>query len=336
MTFGLLLVVILVCLAVFVNGWTDAPNAIRTVITTRVLSPSVAIILASVFNFLGVILSGSAVAATTGRIVDFESGQLGLVAIASAMLALILWAVGAWKFGIPTSETHALVAGLMGAGLASEGWSAINTDSILLVVYGLVVSGLIGFGLSFVFTILIRNITLAKNTNRRTANRFFSSGQILSSILLSFSHGAQDGQKFMGVLFITCVLGKQIQSPEGAAWDLPLEILIIVAVVMAFGTSFGAYRIVKHMGMDMVQLKKYQGFAAEVAASTSIIGATVLGIPLSTTQTKASALMGAAASEGLRKVRWPVANEILMAWVLTFPACMVMGFGFAKILSIYI
>lgn len=334
MPIAVLLVVLLVCCSIFVNGWTDSPNAIATVVTTRVLSPRLAITLGALFNFLGVFLSGSAVAATTASIVDVSSGQTGLITLAAAQISIVLWAVGAWKFGIPTSESHALIAGLMGAGLAIEGPSALNLDSITRVGYGLLISTVAGFALGYGVTFLIRWLSLLLRPDRHRANRFFSSGQILSAALMAYSHGAQDGQKFMGVLYLTLILGGQVALPAGGAWSIPVWIMALCSLLMAFGTSIGGYRIIKTMGMEMVSLKKYQGFGAELAASGSMIAATYWGIPLSTTNTKGTAMMGAAATEGLKRVNWGVAKEMILAWVLTFPACLALGFGFATLLKI--
>lgn len=329
MSLTLLLVIFLVCCSIFVNGWTDSPNAIATVVSTRVLSPKKAIVLGAFFNFVGVFLSGSAVAATTASIVDVGSGSAGLITLAAAQVAIVLWAVSAWRFGIPTSESHALIAGLMGAGLAADGLSALNTHSILLVGYGLLISTLAGFFLSYGITILIRFIATLLMPERRKANNFFSRGQILSASLMAYSHGAQDGQKFMGILYLVLILGNLVPQPTGGNWNIPVWIMLVCSVLMAFGTSIGGYRIIKTMGMEMVQLKKYQGFGAELAASGSMIAATLFGIPLSTTNTKGTAMMGAAATEGIRKVNWGVAKEMVLAWVLTFPACLFLGWLFA-------
>ncbi|MDI9497857.1 MAG: inorganic phosphate transporter [Bacillota bacterium] len=323
------LVILLVCASIFVNGWTDSPNAIATVVSTRVLPPRLAIALGAICNFLGVLMTGSAVAATTATIVDLNAGSDGLITLAAAQLSIVLWATGAWRFGIPTSESHALIAGLMGAGIASSGLSALNSASILRVVEGLVISTIAGFVLGYAITWLIRRIALLLRPERRRANRFFSCGQVLSAALMAFSHGAQDGQKFMGVLLLALVLGGQMPVPTGDNWHIPLEVMLLCSLLMALGTSVGGYRIIKTMGMEMVQLEKYEGFGAELAASASMLYATRAGIPLSTTNTKGMAMMGAGAVKGLRRVNWAVAREMVLAWFLTFPACLLLGYVFA-------
>lgn len=323
----LAIVVILVCGSIFVNGWTDAPNAIATVVSTRVLSPRKAIILGAVFNFLGVFLMGSAVAQTTANIVDIGVGKEALVTLGAAQLSIIIWALSAWKYGIPTSESHALIASLMGAGISLNGVGAFNSESLKKVLIGLIISSLLGFVLGFLGSKSIAS--LFRNVKRRAANKFFSKGQIMSASLMAFSHGAQDGQKFMGVLYLALVIGGVYSQNLTGAMDIPIWMMLLCSILMAAGTSIGGYRIIKTMGIDMVQLEKYQGFAAEVVASGSMLVATALGIPLSTTNTKGSAMMGAGASKGVKRVNWGIAREMMTAWVLTFPACLILGYVFA-------
>lgn len=328
MSFILVIALLLVCASIFVNGWTDAPNAIATVVSTRVLHPRAAILLGAIMNFFGVFLMGTAVATTTATIVSIGSGSDALVTLAAAQLAIVLWAVGAWRFGIPTSESHALIAGLMGAGMSLSGFSAFNMDSVVKVLWGLFISSVVGFSLALLFTKTIKY--LFRHVKRRLANRFFSVGQIASASLMAFSHGAQDGQKFMGIMVLALVVGGMLPVFEGVM-VIPVWVMIVASVLMAIGTSIGGYRIIKTMGMDMVSLQKYQGFAAELAASGSMLVATFLGIPLSTTNTKGTAMMGAGAAEGLEKVNWDIAKEMFTAWILTFPACMMLGYIFAII-----
>lgn len=329
MSFGLVSVVVLVCASIFVNGWTDSPNAIATVVSTRVLSPKFAIGFGAFFNLLGVLLMGTAVASTVANIVNIGSGSEALVTLGAAQLSIVIWSVSAWRFGIPTSESHALIAGLMGAGMSLNGFDAFQWGPIQKVLFGLVVSTVVGFGLGFLATRLIAII--CRNVSRRPANKFFSGGQVLSAAFMAFSHGAQDGQKFMGILYLALVIGGVYNLPANGNMDIPFWIMLMCSLIMALGTSVGGYRIIKSMGMDMVNLEKYQGFSAEIVASGSMIIATLFGIPLSTTNTKATAMMGAAASKGLKSVNWGIAKEMVIAWVLTFPACMALGFAFAYV-----
>jgi len=323
MGIGLIAVIILVCASIFVNGWTDSPNAIATVVSTRVLRPRVAIVLAAVFNLLGVFLMGSAVAKTTASLVDIGVGTQALITLGAAQLSIVLWSTSAWKFGIPTSGSHALIAGLMGAGMSLKGLDAFNWVSVQKVIYGLIISTLVGFVLGFLATRAVE-ITCV-NVRRQKANTFFSFGQVASASLMAFSHGAQDGQKFVGVLNLALIVGGVADKDA----PIPFWIMLLCSSLMAVGTSVGGYRIIKTIGIDMVKLEKYQGFSAEIVASASMLVATKFGIPLSTTNTKATAMMGAGATKGIGAVNWGIAKEMLLAWVLTFPACLILGYLFA-------
>lgn len=329
MSFGLYVVLGLVLCSVFVNGWTDSPNAIATVISTRVLRPKAAILLGVVFNLLGVFLMGTAVAKTTSTVVNMGTGTDALITLGAAQLSIVIWSVSAWRFGIPTSESHALIAGLMGAGISYGGFAAFNWDSFSKVLFGLVLSTVVGFVLGLGNT---KFMELAfRRVKRRTANRFFSGGQMVSASLMAFSHGGQDGQKFMGVFWMAVLIGQGKVLEPNAPMVIPFYVMLVCSVIMGIGTYVGGYRIIKTMGMEMVQLEKYQGFAAEVAASGTMVAATFFGIPLSTTNTKATAMMGAGASKGLNKVNWGIAGDMVLAWVLTFPACLLLGYVFATV-----
>jgi inorganic phosphate transporter, PiT family len=324
MGLGLIVVIGLVCASIFVNGWTDAPNAITTVVSTRVLSPKAAVGLAAVFNLLGVLVMGTAVAQTISGIAELQnlSTHDALVMFAAAQVAIVSWAVGAWKFGIPTSESHALIAGLTGAALASG--APVSGGAWIKIVEGLVISSVLGFVSGWVLTVIVGK-TFGR-MKKNTANRFFSFGQIASASAMAFSHGAQDGQKFMGVLASVLTLGGIIDRLPNGDIAIPLWIMLFCSAVMALGTSVGGYRIIKTMGMDMVKIEKYQGFSAEIGASACMIGATIFGIPLSTTNSKGTAIMGAAAARRLSNVNWGIVKEMVTAWILTFPCCAIIGY----------
>ncbi len=328
MSIGLIVVIVLVCASVFVNGWTDAPNAITTVVSTRVLSPKAAVGLAAIFNLLGVMLMGTAVAKTIGNMITLTPGTDALVTLAAAQISIVTWAVGAWRFGIPTSESHALIAGLTGAALAGGGLDSVSWAEWQKVLLGLGISSVLGFLSGWLVTAGVAK-TFGK-MNRHKANRLFSFGQIISASAMAFSHGAQDGQKFIGVFAFALMLGGII--PMDGAFNIPVYIMIFCSVLMAIGTSIGGYRIIKTMGMDMVKIDKYQGFSSEVAASACMLAATAFGIPLSTTNTKGTAIMGAAAARRLSNVNWGVVKEMVLAWVLTFPACGLIGYVMALLL----
>lgn len=325
---ALIVTVVLVCASIFVNGWTDAPNAIATVVSTRVLPPKAAVVMAAVFNLVGVMGFGTAVASTIANLVNIGTGSNALVAIAAAQLSIVIWAVSAWKFGIPTSESHALIAGLMGAGIAYNGVAAFKLAEFQKVLVGLVISTVVGFVAGYIVTKIVGY--LFRNMQRRKANVFFSWGQVFSAALMATSHGAQDGQKFMGVMVLVMILAKGQPVPESL--EIPLWVMLICSLIMAIGTSIGGYRIIKTMGMDMVKLEKYQGFSAEIVASLCMLATTVFsGIPLSTTNTKGTAMMGAGAARRFSDVNWGIAQEMVVAWVLTFPACLLLGYTMAKL-----
>lgn len=324
----LIIALLLVCASIFVNGWTDAPNAIATVVSTRVLSPRAAVIMATIFNLVGIMCFGTAVASTIANLVDLGNQSNPLIAVCAAQLSIVIWSVSAWKFGIPTSESHALIAGLMGAGIAYNGASAFKIVEFEKVLWGIVISTVVGFIATYFVTRLVA--VLFKHVKRAKANRFFSMGQVASAALMATSHGAQDGQKFMGVFVLVILLANKQTIPETVHIDF--WIMLLCSLVMAIGTSIGGYRIIKTMGIDMVSLEKYQGFSAEIVASACMLITTVMsGIPLSTTNTKGAAMMGAGASRRFSDVNWGIAQEMVMAWVLTFPACLVLGYVMTKL-----
>jgi PiT family inorganic phosphate transporter len=326
MDIGLLLVLLLVLGAEFTNGLTDAANAIATVVGTRVLSPGKAVVMAAVLNMAGVLVTGTAVASTIGKGI-LDPTVITLEVVAAAMLTVVVWTMTAWKFGIPTSETHELLAGLAGAGLASAGPSVLLLDGWRKVLIGLSMSTLLGFGLAFVIMIII--YWLFRHAHRTPANRLFGRLQIFSAGFMAFSHGSNDGQKFMGVFALALFLGGV--TP---AFEVPMWVVFLCGTVMAIGTGLGGWRIIKTMGTRITKLEPVQGFAAETAASTAILLASRFGIPLSTTHTIGTAIMGVGATRRLSAVNWGMSRQIVMTWLLTFPACLVLGYIFTWIFKL--
>lgn len=308
----LLPVLLLVLAAEFVNGWTDAPNAIATVVSTRVLSPSQALIMATILNVVGT-MSGTAVAATIGKgIVKPE--VINLTTVGAAMVGIIFWSTLAWYYGLPTSESHALVAGLTGAGLAAAGPAALLWEGWSKVLIGLLFSTFLGFfGGLFIMGTLYRVLADSRpGTVRRTFGRL----QILSAAFMAFSHGSNDGQKFIGAFSLALLLGGIL--PE---FQIPLWVILLCALTMGVGTAIGGWRIVKTMGLRLTKLEPVHGFSAETGAALTIELASRLGIPLSTTHTINTAIMGVGATRRFSAVRWGVTMEIVAAWILTFPVC---------------
>ncbi len=317
---------------IMVNGWTDAPNAIATCISTRSMSPRAAILMATVFNFLGIVAMTSlnaSVAMTIYNMVDFGgNAREALVALCAALFAIVLWATAAWWFGIPTSESHALIAGISGAAVAVHGSLAgINGGEWVKVLYGLAFSLVIGFALGFITVRLIGFI--CKRLDRRRTQGFFKGAQVAGAASMAFMHGAQDGQKFMGVFLLGIFLAKG-QSDAGS-FAVPLWLMLLCSLVMALGTSIGGLRIIKTVGMDMVRLEKYQGFAADLAAAGCLLVSSLTGMPVSTTHTKTTSIMGVGAAKRLSSLNWGVVKEMMAAWVLTFPGCGLVGFLMAKL-----
>jgi PiT family inorganic phosphate transporter len=330
MTVALVMIIILVLSVVFVNGWTDAPNAIATVVSTKSMKPKKAVFMAAIFNFLGLLfmtLLSSKVAMTIGNMVNFGSSGDSLIALCAGLFAIVVWAVAAWYFGIPTSESHALIAGITGAGISITGLNAINISEWSKVLYGLVISSIIGVFFGYVTVKLIELI--ARNFQRSSTNTFFKYGQIASGAAMAFLHGAQDGQKFLGVFMLGMFLAKGQTIPDSL--NIPVYLIILFSAVMGIGTSIGGYRIIKSVGMNMVKLEKYQGFAADTAAAICLLFSTITGIPISTTHTKTTAIMGVGSAKRLSNVNWNIVREMVLAWILTFPGCIMIGYLMSKL-----
>lgn len=287
--------------------------------------------MAAIFNFLGVLVMtmfNKAVAYTIYNMVDFGSNyEHALVALCAALFAIVLWATAAWAFGIPTSESHALIAGVTGAAISLQGGKGINGGEWIKVIYGLVLSSIIGFVLGFCITRL--TVFICKSMDRTKINKAFRSLQIVGGAAMAFMHGAQDGQKFIGVF----LLGVYLVQGKGnvTEFDIPVWLMILCSVVMALGTSIGGYKIIKTVGMGMVKLSPYEGFAADAAATFSLFLASAFGIPVSTTHTKTTSIMGVGASKRITNVNWGIVKEMAAAWILTFPGCGLLGYIMASV-----
>lgn len=324
---ALLVIVILTLGVVLVNGWTDAPNAIATCVSTRCISPKKAIMMAAVFNFFGVFimtLINSTVVQTIYNMVDFgDVSKDALIALCAAMVAIVIWAVAAWKFGIPTSESHALIAGLSGAAIAiQKGLSGINGAEWMKVIYGLVISTILGFGLGYITTKIIEKV--CKNIERQKTTGFFKKLQVVGGAAMAFMHGAQDGQKFMGIFLMGIFLANGYVGVT--TFSIPIWLMVLCSLTMTIGTSIGGYRIIKTVGMNMVKMEPYEGAAADIAGAGCLLVSSVAGIPVSTTHTKTTAIMGVGASKRLSNVNWSVVKEMVLTWVLTFPGCGLLGY----------
>lgn len=328
----LALAVLLTLGVILVNGWTDAPNAIATCVVTRCMSARGAIMMAAVFNFLGVFLMSmfnATVAETITKMVDFgDNSHEAIVALSGALFAIVVWATLAWKFGIPTSESHALIAGLTGGAIALHGGlDGVNGSEWVKVLYGLVISVVLGFVLGYIVCKIV--VLIFRNAERRKTEVLFRWAQIFGAACMSFMHGAQDGQKFMGVILLSLFLINGQSS--GAAVQMPVWLMLLCSAVMGLGTSIGGKKIIKSVGMDMVKLEKYQGFSADIAASISLLISSVFGIPVSTTHAKTTAIMGVGAVKRISAINFSVVKEMMLTWVLTFPGCGLIGFLMTKL-----
>ena len=328
----LLITVALTLGVIFVNGWTDAPNAIATCVTTRCMNVRSAIIMSAFFNFLGVFVMtqiNSSVASTISNMVDFGGNSSeALIALCAALFSIVVYSVGASYFGIPTSESHSLIAGLSGAAIAIQsGIGGINMNEWAKVLYGLILSLALGWISGWVICKLVTLI--CREMDRRKTNRFFKGAQIFGAASMSFMHGAQDGQKFIGVLFLGVAFSSGQSSVEGAV--IPVWLMLLCSIVMALGTSVGGEKIIKSVGMDMVKLEKYQGFSADLSAALCLLYSSLSGIPVSTTHTKTSAIMGVGAAKRLSSVNFGVVKDMVLTWLFTFPGCGLISFIMAKL-----
>jgi PiT family inorganic phosphate transporter len=314
-------VVVLATIFDFINGFHDTANAIATSVSTRVLSPKVAVAMAAVLNMVGA-LTGTAVAKTVGAGL-VETVAVTQLTVVSALLAAIIWDLLTWYFGLPTSSSHAILSSMIGAGVATAGTGIIIQKGVYKVFFGLIVSPIIGFILGFFLMLLL--IWIFGRSSPSIVNSLFKRLQIASAAYMAFSHGNNDAQKTMGI--ITLALVSYYKLP---VFNVPLWVMVLCATAMAFGTALGGWRIIKTLGMRLVHLQPIHGFAAEASAATVIEIASRIGLPLSTTHIISSTIMGVGATKRLSAVRWGVAGRIVIAWVFTLPACAVLAWVICK------
>lgn len=323
--FFVFLTVAITLAVAFVNGWTDAPNAIASCVVTRCMPLRKAVVLAALCDFAGSLTMGMLSSKVTQTVVNLTSfgadNRIASAALCASMSAVVIWATAAWAFGIPTSESHALLAGLMGAGIAvNAGFSGVDAGGWAKVVYGLVLSTVLGFLSGYVSSKI--TVKLFENTEKSKSDVFFKNSQIAASALMAFMHGAQDSQKFSGILFIVISLSDY----ENGIVEAPVWMLMLCALTIALGTATGGARIIKSVGMDMIKLRRDQGFAADMAGAFCLFVSTAFGMPVSTTHTKTSAVLGVGTARSPKSVNWSVAGEMAAAWILTFPCCAMLSY----------
>ncbi|MES2639428.1 MAG: inorganic phosphate transporter [Myxococcota bacterium] len=320
-TLMLLILVIVAALAFdFINGFHDTANAIATVVSTGVLRPRTAILMAAVFNVIGAFL-GTAVASTIGKDL-LDPLQVTQQLVLSALLAAIAWNLFTWWFGLPSSSSHALVGGLVGAGYLHGGWGSINPAGVEKVVVALVVSPFFGFGAAFLG--MIATYWIVRRMRPARINVVFRKLQLVSAAAMAVSHGQNDAQKTMGVITMALVSYSGTIDPLGK-FPVPTWVVIACALAMGFGTAAGGWRIIHTMGSKIFKLRPIHGFCAETSAALVLQVASHYGLPTSTTHCITSAIMGAGATTRLSAVSWGVTRRILTAWILTIPVCAGLG-----------
>src|SRR3954469_5020515 len=299
----------------YVNGFHDTANAIATSVSTRALRPEHAILMSATANFVGA-LTGTAVATTISKgLATTPDGAAGQTIVAAALIGAIIWNLLTWRLGIPSSSSHALIGGLLGAVVASVGAQAIKVDGVVTkVLVPLILSPVLGIVIGFGAMVVILNVF--QRANPRRINERFRRLQVVSAAFMAFSHGSNDAQKTMGIMTPPLISGGILPADA----TIPLWVIVLAASAISLGTAAGGWRIIKTMGQRVVKLDPVHGFAAETTAATIILTASHFGMPVSTTHVISTAIMGVGSSDRFSAVRWGVAGNIVIAWILTLPA----------------
>jgi PiT family inorganic phosphate transporter len=321
----------------FTNGFHDSANSISTVVSTKVLSPRNAVIFAAFFNFIAAFGFGVAVASTISKIIQLNYVLTEVIPyiILSALVGAIAWNLITWFFGLPTSSSHALIGGISGAGISAAGFAAIKWSTVELVATFMIVSPIIGLICGFLFMAAV--LWLTRNSHKEIAENYFKRLQLFSAAAYSFSHGTNDAQKTMGIIIpLLFSIGYFGTSVDPNHLPVPLWVILIAHAAIALGTLSGGWRIVKTMGYKITKLRPVHGFAAETAGAATIIGASLIGIPVSTTHVICSSIMGVGTTMGASTVKWGVARSIMIAWILTIPVSALIGFIAFAVIRVFI
>jgi PiT family inorganic phosphate transporter len=308
----LILVIILALLFDVINGFHDAANSIATIVSTRVLRPWQAVIWAAFFNFIAYLVFGLHIANTVGKGI-VHSDIVTLQIVLSGLTAAIIWNLITWWFGLPTSSSHTLMGGFVGAAIAHAGFAAVYYSEIIKIVAFIVLAPVIGFMIAFIIAIAVAHI--CKRMSYTKVDNSFKRLQLISAAAYSLGHGANDAQKVMGIIFVALVASGKLLSTD----PIPFWVVISCQSAMAIGTLMGGWRIVKTMGTKITHLRPFEGFSAETGGALTLFGTSLLGIPVSTTHTITGAIVGVGSIKRLSAVRWGVTRDIILAWIITIP-----------------
>jgi PiT family inorganic phosphate transporter len=319
---SVLVIVTIVAALIFdvINGFHDAANSIATVVSTRVLSPKIAVIWAAAFNFIALFIFHQGVADTISKIITIDKGPSYVIVVVCGLTGAILWNLLTWLWGLPSSSSHALIGGLSGAGIAFRGTSVLQWENLGKTLEFIVLAPLIGLVLGSVLMFVV--FWLFRGYRPQRVDRTFRIGQLVSAAAYSIGHGGNDAQKTIGVIWAVMIAGGMLSTGADSA---PTWVVITSYTAMAFGTAIGGWRIVKTMGMGLTHLKPVGGFCAEIAGAITLFTATALRIPVSTTHTITGAIIGVGSVNTARGIRWAVATRIVYAWIFTIPAAGMVG-----------
>ena len=319
MTTNVIVVIALSLVFDFLNGIHDSSNVVATMISSRAFSPRVALGVTALANFFGPFIFGVAVAETIGHEI-VAADSINTEVLVAALLSAIIWNLLTWYLGFPSSSSHALIGGFIGAVMIGAGWQAIELGGLEKILIALFTSPIIGFAIGFIILRLI--LILSWNATPRI-NSLFKNSQLVTALALALSHGTNDAQKTMGIITLALVTGGYL-----TVFAVPTWVIILCAGMIGLGTAIGGWKLIRTLGGKFYKIRPMDGFASQLAGATVIIGASLLGGPVSTTQVVSSAIMGVGAAERVNKVRWGVAQEIAIAWLLTIPATAFLGGGF--------
>ncbi|WP_276912677.1 inorganic phosphate transporter [Aneurinibacillus aneurinilyticus] len=327
----LMLIIAIVFLALafdFINGFHDTANAIATSVSTRALSPQVAIVMAATMNFIGAITFTGVAKTITNGIVDPFAIENGSIVVLAALISAIAWNLITWWYGIPSSSSHALIGSIAGAAIMAAGFDSLNYTGFIKIIESLIISPFIALALGFIMMSLFAMIF--KNFNLTRTNRGFRTFQIFTAALQSYSHGTNDAQKAMGIITLALIAGGFQTST-----DIPTWVRISAALAMGIGTSVGGWKIIKTVGGKIMKLQPVNGAAADLSSSLIIFGATLIHLPVSTTHVVSSSIMGVGAAKRVKGVKWGVARRIVVTWVITLPISAVLASIIYKILTLF-